>query len=158
MRRRGMVFELALQGASYSDIAEQLRALSEANELPEGMIPPRYDKVVAWKDLNEYLKEEKRLVDMQAEEYRTLEDRRLNHLLQNLQEGIRIGDTNSIGAAIRISESRRRMYGLDMPERHELSGPDGGPIQTEDMTQDLLALLDKQVRGRQAAEAKDANA
>lgn len=40
----------------------------------------------------------------------------------------------AIDRAVRIMDRRARLLGLDAPTRKEISGPDGKPIQTEDVT------------------------
>lgn len=39
-------------------------------------------------------------------------------------------------AAIKATEVKIKMLGLDAPSKHEVSGPGGGPVQTEDVTND----------------------
>lgn len=46
-------------------------------------------------------------------ELRTLESERLDQLLLKLQDGIEAGDTKAIAEARKVSESRRRLHGLD---------------------------------------------
>lgn len=57
-----------------------------------------------------------------ANELRTLESERLDHLLLSLEGAIADGDVRAIDAARKISESRRRLHGLDGPQKIELSG------------------------------------
>ena len=40
------------------------------------------------------------------------------------------GDPRYLSAVLTVIERRSKLLGLDAPERRELSGPDGGPIQT----------------------------
>lgn len=51
---------------------------------------------------------------------RALEARKYDVLEAQLQAGIKEGDTKAITTAIRVSERRCRLLGLDMPERHEV--------------------------------------
>lgn len=65
-----------------------------------------------------------RLIDEKAEEVRRLELERLDHYLACLDCGITLGDTKAIMAAVKISESRRKLLGVDAPtvqriETHE---------------------------------------
>lgn len=58
---------------------------------------------------------------------RRREDARLNQLLLRLQPKVMAGDVPAIREARRISESRRRLWGIDAPIR--IAGADGGPVQ-----------------------------
>jgi hypothetical protein len=52
-----------------------------------------------------------------VEEARKSECDRLDHLLERLADKIEAGDVKAITAAIRISESRSRLLGLNAPQR-----------------------------------------
>lgn len=70
-----------------------------------------------------YKRLKKELQDMpreQAAELRALEVLKLDRAEFQLQAGVKAGDVRSIGALVRISESRRKLLGLDMPEQHEV--------------------------------------
>lgn len=56
----------------------------------------------------------------EAVELRALEAQKLDYAETRLQEAIKLGDTKAINTLVRISESRRRLLGLDMPEQHEV--------------------------------------
>jgi|OM-RGC.v1.026052916 hypothetical protein len=61
----------------------------------------------------------------EADLLRTLEHERLNHALSKLtaSEAFMAGEPAAIGAAVRISESVRRLYGLDQATRREQADP-----------------------------------
>lgn len=83
-----------------------------------------------------------------VEELRTLEAARLDHLLERLAGGIDAGDVPAIESARKISESRRRLFGLD------------GPIQINmtETTQADLAMQDMLNEARAKAAAERAKA
>lgn len=56
----------------------------------------------------------------EATELRTLEALKLDQAEVHLQAGVKAGDPRAITTLVRISESRRRLLGLDMPEQHEV--------------------------------------
>ena len=58
--------------------------------------------------------------DDEATELRTLEALKLDQAEVHLQAGVKAGDPRAITTLVRISESRRRLLGLDMPEQHEV--------------------------------------
>jgi hypothetical protein len=60
-------------------------------------------------------------VSPKADELRVLECARLDAYLARLQPKIVEGDDRAINTAVRISESRRKLLGLDMPTRIEAS-------------------------------------
>lgn len=62
----------------------------------------------------------RRIPKDEVAELRTLEAQKLDYAETRLQEAIKIGDTKAINTLVRISESRRRLLGLDMPEQHEV--------------------------------------
>lgn len=65
----------------------------------------------------------KRVMDAQpvpeAQYLRDLESMRLDELERRLQPGIEMGDVKAINAARQLSESRRRLMGLDRPQQLE---------------------------------------
>jgi hypothetical protein len=62
-----------------------------------------------------------------ANELRTLESERLDHLLLSLETAINDGDVKAITEARKISESRRRLHGLDGPVKVAVSVDGGVP-------------------------------
>ena len=102
--------ELALNyrrsGLSYRAIAAKI-----AEEL--GL--PKYSPQAAHRDVTERLTELNRSLCHSAEELRALELERLDVLLNALDPAIGLGDTKSIAQAVRISERRSKLLGLDAP-------------------------------------------
>lgn len=82
----------------------------------------------------------------EATELRALEAQKLDYAETRLQDHIRVGDVQAINALVRISESRRRLLGLDMPEQHEVK------VSNEEqslMRQAVAALREKAERDAQ---------
>lgn len=70
-----------------------------------------------------FLKVQKLLQDMpkeEAAELRSLESQKLDFAEFSLRSQIKAGNIGAINAMVRISESRRRLLGLDMPQQHEV--------------------------------------
>lgn len=67
-----------------------------------------------------------------VDEMRAREGERLLYFLDRLQAAVDQGDPNAIRQAVRISESYRRLYGLNAPEQHQ--------VQIHETTQNDLEL------------------
>ena len=90
-----------------------------------------------------------------AERVRQLELYRLDRMRLALDP--KKGDPRVADTLIRISERVAKLHGLDAPQRIEASGPNGGPIQTEEQQPDydrlsfdellLLEAMEKKSRG-----------
>lgn len=96
------MLQMRQMGASYESIARHFRL----------------NRKTVWERVTEYLR------DMPADEATTLrmmESRRYDEYERRLQDGIVAGDVRAITAAIRLSERRCRLLGLDMPVQHEVS-------------------------------------
>lgn len=101
---------------------------------------------------NVYIKirdEIRRMPREQVDELRTMEVLRLDHAEEKLQAGIRTGHVPSIRALIALSESRRRLLGLDMPQQHEVK-----VSREEESLIDQLAEALTTQQNRQAREAR----
>jgi len=68
-----------------------------------------------------------------ASELRTLELQRLDKLLLALWGRASKGDDAAVDRVLRVMERRAKLRGLDAPV--QVSGPDGGPIQTADVSE-----------------------
>jgi hypothetical protein len=117
-----MALELRASGASYFQIA---KALSVSK--------PRAFRIVrkALDELVEHCTET-------VERVRQLELHRLDRYRLALDS--RKSDPRTVDTLIRISERVAKLHGLDAPQRIEASGPDGGPIQTQEQELDLSKL------------------
>lgn len=56
----------------------------------------------------------------EASELRALEAAKLDYAETRLQQGIQEGNVAAINALVRLSESRRQLLGLNLPEQHEV--------------------------------------
>ena len=65
-----------------------------------------------------------------AAEHRQLELERLDRLLLAVWSSATKGDTAAVTAALKISDRRAKLLGLDAPVKQELSGRGGSPIQS----------------------------
>src|SRR5262245_39834982 len=75
------------------------------------------------------------LTKAKAERLRDLEARRLDTWTLALAPGIRTGDPRAIGAAVRLSERRARLLGLDAPVT--ISAPAGEALPIRIVHQEL---------------------
>jgi uncharacterized membrane protein YccC len=99
----------------------------------------------------------KRTLEQPAAELRKLEGERLDMALQAIATRVRQGDLGAIDRWLRCCESRRKLDGLDAPEKHVVQGPKGeSPFPPwEDLVrlprEDLLRLYEER---RRLAEGK----
>lgn len=81
-----------------------------------------------------------------ATELRTLEEARLDGLLQGLWAPATGGDEKAAAVALRVCESRRKLLGLDAPTKSEITGKDGSPVVgSEEPPPDLTRLSDDEI-------------
>jgi len=131
--------ELRAAGASFRQIGEAL-----------SVSKPRAFRIVR-KALNELVQH----CQDTAERVRQLELYRMDRIRLCLDP--KKGDPRVADTPIRISERVAKLHGLDAPQRIEASGPNGGPIQTEEEQPDydrlsfdellLLEAIEKKSRG-----------
>lgn len=74
--------------------------------------------VKAW--IVERIRRNIELDEMTTTEVMQLEKETLDQLQTQLQPGIEAGQLGAIALALRISESRRKLFGLDAPEAHDV--------------------------------------
>lgn len=122
--RRVQAFDLRKAGASYRAIGRAL-GISEAQ---------------AHRDVHLVLDGLAKRANESAIHVRNLELSRMDSMLNALWQAIRRGDPTSISTALRVSERRARLLGLDAPAKQELTGKDGGPLATTQV--DLTRLSD----------------
>ncbi len=122
--RRQQALDLRKAGASYRAIGAQL-AISEAQ---------------AHRDVKAALA---RLAELELEsagELRALELARLDTALLSLAPKMQYGDPQVVNAWVRVSESRRKLLGLDAAPKTPLN-PDGTPGQYAELRAVVLTLL-----------------
>jgi hypothetical protein len=102
--RRQRALELRIAGASYRQIAAQLKiSLGQA-----------------YNDVDDSLKELAILQNRKAERLRDIELARLERLTVALQNKVRVGDTPAIRTMVSIMDRRAKLMGLDLPTKHDL--------------------------------------
>lgn len=84
-------------------------------------------------DIKEYLESKRNKVSNKLEITAERQLAELNKILELAMQNIhgKHSDQFDLGNAIRALEAQNKMLGLNAPDRQELSGLNGGPIQTE---------------------------
>ena len=128
--RRTIALELRKAGGSYREIARQLSV----------------DVHTAHADVAAELAALRETTIGRAEELRALELERFDRMVEGLWPQIRGGNPPAVSAAVRVSERRSRLLGLDEPTatKTEVSGSLGVATDTrlKAMREDLLQWLD----------------
>lgn len=119
--------QLRLEGQSF-------RAIAEATGIPLATVHARVEAAIALD------------VNPKAEQLRAIECERLDLYLARLKVRIDKGDTAAIQTALRISERRSKLLGLDMPQCFEAS------ISSHEVTQQDIELAEL-IREAQAKNA-----
>lgn len=114
-RRRAVAAAMRRGGATWQQIADTAVYMDGTRCYPEGT-----SKANVYMDVKRGLEEATREMSLEVNELRELESQRLDDYLLRLRAGIQAGDPKSINTAIRITEVRARLYGLNEPERHEV--------------------------------------
>lgn len=117
-----MALELRASGASYLQIG---KALSVSKSRAWRIVGKALDQLV------EHCRET-------AERVRQLELHRLDRYRLALDG--RKSDPRTVDTLIKISERVAKLHGLDAPQRIEASGPNGGPIETQEREPDFSKL------------------
>lgn len=128
-REQSTCLQLRLDGHTF-------RAIAEITGIPVSTVHDRISDAITAE------------VTPKADELRALECARLDGYLARLQPKIADGDDRAINTAVRISESRRKLLGLDMPARVEAT------VQHHEVTQqdiELQALI-REAKATVAAE------
>lgn len=138
--RRRQALELRKAGATYQQIAKQLKYAGKGN---------------VCRDIERAIAE---ITTEPAEDVKKIELARLDALLVGIWTKASKGDPMLIDRVIRIMDRRAKYLGLDAPvkTRNEHSGPEGGPIQTEDGAKDeLIARIDRLIAARRSDSTPD---
>lgn len=85
-----------------------------------------------------------------VDDWAQLEVRRLDRVLNGIWDKAIAGDLSAVDRVIKVMERRAKLLGLDKPERQEVSGLNGGPIETLE-----IGLTDEE-RARRIARILDA--
>ena len=126
--RRRQIIELRMAGASVNKIAATLG----------------FSKSTVSTHLNGALNDLVSDVNAAAETVRALEIERLDRVLMAVWPHATKGSVHHVDRVLKIMERRATLLGLDAPKRAELTGKNGGPIQTT-QTLDLASLTDEEL-------------
>ncbi len=100
-----------LRGKSYEAI------FSEMQRNYPGLLPLDYNLVKLQKDISTALEKIKPAYMETAGELVQIEAQRFDVMLDSIWEKVESGDTRAIDTALNISKERRKMLGLDQPEK-----------------------------------------
>jgi hypothetical protein len=128
--RRERVIEMRRAGYLYREIASEV-----------GLTEARCNDIV-----KQYLQKMEDRCSELSEEIRQLEVERLDGLFRSAWEvamGTSNGRLRALEMAVKIQERRAKLLGLDSPERQEIMGPNGGPVQM--VKADLSMLSDEEL-------------
>ena len=84
--------------------------------------------VQAYHDVQRALEEIAALTRVKAEKLRDLELQRCDKMTLALWPKLRAGDEKAARALVAVMDRRAKLLGLDVPQKHELTGADGGPL------------------------------
>jgi transposase-like protein len=88
----------------------------------------------AYKLVRKALDEINAKTEIDAQEMRDVEVARLDALQVTLwRRAVVNGELGAIDRLLSVMNRRARLLGLDLPQKHEVTGKDGGPIQTQDL-------------------------
>jgi len=134
LERRQHALELRKQGLTYREIGAKLGVTTKAAH-------KTVTKALGF--LNDRIGDEARLV-------RRLELERLDVMQRGLWRKAKKGDPHAVGSVLRIQERRAKLLGLDEPEKHELTGKGGGPLNITDARARIASRIDRLVAGAEA--------
>ncbi len=127
---RREVLELRLGGATITVICERLGI----------------GRATAMRHLTKAMAEAQEQMAAPAGELRAIELQRLERMWTPVYTRAIRGDLDHVDRALKISERRAKITGIDAPTKVESSGPGGGPIQHEAKGLDLSILTDREFR------------
>jgi len=111
--RRCKVAGMLLRAQTYKEIAQEV-----------GVTP-----ATVTKDVQAILKDLETETLREAEAYRKVEMRRLDVALAAIWNAVEDGDPQAVDRLLKIQDQRAKyMPGVQDAQKHELSGPNGGPI------------------------------
>ncbi len=123
--RHVRAFELRKQGFSYREIGTALGVAGKT----------------AFEDVQKVLAELAATRLESAAEYVTMELEHLDMAQQALYQHMSSGDPQIINSWIKVSESRRKLLGLDAPQKIAQTNPDGTPAAYAELRTVVLNLL-----------------
>ncbi len=111
--RRKLALEFRQAGLTYRELAVALTNKG---------FPCKFS--CAYGDVMKALDDIAKKTHEEAEQLRTLELTRLDTMLKHIWARVLKGDTAAVDRALKISERRSKLLGLNAPERKEISTPD----------------------------------
>lgn len=123
--RRAKAFSLRKAGASYRQIAQQMAVSLNT----------------AYADIQAELLELREQTKTDAADVRDMELQRCDEMILGLWPAVRRGDPKSVMAAVRVSERRAKLLGIDAPSKQELTGAGGGPLEVRELRESLAGKL-----------------
>jgi hypothetical protein len=125
--RRAQSLELRKAGASYRHIAAELGISLHT----------------AFADVNAELQELRVHTQQDAKDVRELELQRCDAMTQGLWSDVAKGDSKAVMAAVRVSERRARLLGLDAATKSEFSGSVDvrSPIEIKEEAKEIARFL-----------------
>lgn len=149
-KRRAFVLNLRRSGATYAAIAQAALKEFGADQLPNG-----WDQRYAYKDVKRELEKLRDEIADDAGAVRTLELERIDRMLLGIWTRAAQGDYSAIDRVLKLMKRRADLLGLDAPTRTELTGKDGGPIESvhagltdTERAEKLDALIDALIEQR----------
>ncbi|MDX3205153.1 MULTISPECIES: hypothetical protein [Streptomyces] len=153
-KRRADAIDLKLAGVDWLTIGRKLAADPAINSdrvaypqgygsdrYAKGQEPPTDDALIraACKDVREALAQRTTDLDKSVEDLRAVEMERLDKLFfVAYRQAVRDGNLGAIDRALRIMERRAKYVPVEISQRLEVTGADGGPLHVE--TADLAEL------------------
>ena len=134
--RHALALEMRKMGYSYDQIAEHFETSTSS---ARGLVKSAMEK----------------LISEPGDEVRNLELQRLDQLWALAMNAAVAGDTDAITKCLAIQQRRAKLQGLDAPEKKEVTGAGGGPLEMisglkgvsdEDLTA-MKVLLAKNIDG-----------
>lgn len=142
---------------TFVSIAEQLTKVGRGEapalvEFPAGLtFPPDYSisAVACWKACQKALARSPRL---RAEQMRDIDSDRLEDAILAAQKGVKNGDPGALQAFAKLIATRARLNGYLSPQKVELSGKLGGPVEIKTVDDDELSKMLERLTREEAVE------
>ena len=113
--RIAQVWEMRLKGYTHERIAKEMLERFDAS-----MLPNNYDGKAVRKDCMVALDEVQNELRESAIEMANIESQRFDKLLEAIWPAAESGDPRAIETALNISRERRKLFGLDNPEKLQI--------------------------------------
>lgn len=118
---------------SFESIAEHITSVGRGRQqafvpVPEGVTFPADYQISKQACHKAFRKAIGREPSLEVEEFRKLDTALCEEMLMNLQAGIRKGNERSVEAGIKVLSHTAKINGYAAPQKHELTGKDGKPL------------------------------